>query len=335
MTLQPAVKAGLVDPGNLDIVRDIASPTPAVPADCGAAVPANCDTAVFLAPLSSYTITPNANGSVTVNQTGAIVAPQKISDGVDTLTNIEQLKFTDQTVRLTAPAAPTNVSATASNGAIAFASGTATVTWTSSGRVPGRNEPADRCQLGRQRGQDRDGDPGDGDEPHRDRPEQRHRVHVPGPRGQPARPRRVCSRRRRRLSLGLAAAPAVHGRNRLQRNASATCGVAPSDGGSAITGYQIQVRTGATVVRTDTVPVTTSTTVTGLTNGTAYNFRVQAVNGKGAGAFGASNTVTPATVPGQPGILAPTQGPAAVGSRRSPTGVRRPATVGPRSAGTP
>jgi len=112
--------------------------------------------------------------------------------------------------------------------------------------------------------------------------------------------------------IGLAAAPTAVTANRLNASADLSW-VAPSDGGSAITGYQIQVRTGATVVRTDTVPVTTSTTVTGLTNGTAYNFRVQAVNGKGAGVLGASNTVTPATVPGQPGILAPTQGPAGGG----------------------
>ena len=44
--------------------------------------------------------------------------------------------------------------------------------------------------------------------------------------------------------------------------------------------------------------------------GTAYNFRVQAVNGKGDGALATSNTVTPATVPDAPVILAPTQGPA-------------------------
>ncbi len=59
MTLQQAVFAGLVDPGNLVAVREILS-APSLPADCGAATPLNCDTAVFLGPQASYTITPGA-----------------------------------------------------------------------------------------------------------------------------------------------------------------------------------------------------------------------------------------------------------------------------------
>ena len=86
-------------------------------------------------------------------------------------------------------------------------------------------------------------------------------------------------------------------------NTSATVRwTAPADnGGSPITQYRVQVRTGTTVVRTVTgvAPTATSTVVTGLTNGTAYNFRVRAVNAAGLGPLSAaSNTVTPATVPG-------------------------------------
>ncbi len=82
---------------------------------------------------------------------------------------------------------------------------------------------------------------------------------------------------------------------------------APADnGGSAITGYRVQVRTGTTVVRTDNLANVTSTTIAGLTNGTAYNFRVRAVTAVGLGALSnASNTVTPAataTVPAAPVI---------------------------------
>jgi hypothetical protein len=58
-------------------------------------------------------------------------------------------------------------------------------------------------------------------------------------------------------------------------------------------------------VRTVTVTpgTATSTVVTGLTNGTSYQFRVAAVNAVGVGAFSAlTAAVTPATVPGAPVI---------------------------------
>ena len=117
MTLQQAVFAGLVDPGNLVAVREIVNSTTA-PADCGAAVPANCDTAVFLAPRSSYTITQVPGSGTTlpstlVSQTGPVVAPQKASDGSDTLRGIEQLQFADGIVTLAVPAAPVIGAATA------------------------------------------------------------------------------------------------------------------------------------------------------------------------------------------------------------------------------
>ena len=49
--------------------------------------------------------------------------------------------------------------------------------------------------------------------------------------------------------------------------------------------------------------------ISGLNNGTAYNFRLQAINGIGTSALSAaSNTVTPATLPGLVQIAAPTQG---------------------------
>jgi uncharacterized repeat protein (TIGR02543 family) len=66
-----------------------------------------------------------------------------------------------------------------------------------------------------------------------------------------------------------------------------------SDGGSAITKYQVSKDNGANW--TD-VGLNTSHTFTGLTNGTAYTFNVRAVNGAGSGAE-ASTTATPTAAP--------------------------------------
>ena len=68
------------------------------------------------------------------------------------------------------------------------------------------------------------------------------------------------------------------------------------DGGSAITGYTITPFIGSTAQ--DPVDVsgsTTSKTITGLTNGTAYTFRVKATNAVGTGA---NSAASPAATPG-------------------------------------
>ncbi len=74
--------------------------------------------------------------------------------------------------------------------------------------------------------------------------------------------------------------------------------VAPASNGSAITGYTVTSSSGA---KHCTTSGTLSCTVTGLTNGTPYTFTVTATNGVGTGpASAASNSVTPAAVPGAP-----------------------------------
>src|SRR5262249_7992949 len=87
-----------------------------------------------------------------------------------------------------------------------------------------------------------------------------------------------------------------------------------SNGGSAITGYQVQVATSATGTYTNaagcsTTPTAAPCTVTGLTNGTPYFFKVAAINAIGTGSYSAAATgVTPVAVPGAPTNLNGTTG---------------------------
>ncbi|MDQ1683759.1 MAG: hypothetical protein QOC82_496 [Frankiaceae bacterium] len=68
-----------------------------------------------------------------------------------------------------------------------------------------------------------------------------------------------------------------------------------NNGGQPITGYTVQTTPGSTSISVD--GATTSTTVTGLTNGTAYTFNVTATNTNGTGP-GATATATPQPAPG-------------------------------------
>ena len=76
---------------------------------------------------------------------------------------------------------------------------------------------------------------------------------------------------------------------------------APSANGSAITDYKIYYATsegGTYTLFSDAVSTTTSVTVTSLTNGTAYYFKVAAVNAVGDSALSAASTSsTPAAPP--------------------------------------
>jgi hypothetical protein len=74
---------------------------------------------------------------------------------------------------------------------------------------------------------------------------------------------------------------------------------APADGGSPITDYSVQYSTDDATWSTFAHGSTaTTTTVTGLSNGTLYYFRVAAVNAAGTGTYSASATATPFSVLG-------------------------------------
>jgi len=94
--LQAEVFAGLINPGDITIVRSIAT----------ANVAGDVDTAVFSGPQANYSVVPSLlePGTVTVAQTGINVPGQLSNDGTDTLRNIERLQFSDGPLALTAPA---------------------------------------------------------------------------------------------------------------------------------------------------------------------------------------------------------------------------------------
>jgi sugar lactone lactonase YvrE len=76
-----------------------------------------------------------------------------------------------------------------------------------------------------------------------------------------------------------------------------------NNGGSAITDYLVEYRTspsGPWTTFNDGVSTATTTTITGLTNGTAYDVRISAINAVGTGSASTAVTATPGVAPGAP-----------------------------------
>jgi hypothetical protein len=291
--LQADVFAGRIDPGSLRIVRTIET----TPAGVGT------DTALFSGAQTEYTITDNADGSTTVAHTGGTGL-----DGTDTLRGIEAMEFAGDPVA-TVPGAVTNVTAVAGNAQ-------ATVSFTAPADDGGSPITEFRVEVLT------------GGVVQRTvtgiAPTATSTVVTGLTNGTPVSFRVIAVNALGAGATSVASntvtpAPAVATvpgaptiGTAVAGNASATVNwTAPANtGGSPITEYRVQVRRGTTVVRTVTgiSPAATSTVVTALTNGLAYNFRVRAVNAVGVGALSAaSNTVTPtgpvaATAPGAPTI---------------------------------
>lgn len=106
---------------------------------------------------------------------------------------------------------------------------------------------------------------------------------------------------------------------------SATVSWTPPSSGGPVTGYTVTPYIGGvaqTAVEVSGTPLPTTKTITGLTSGTAYTFRVQATNPSGAGpASNPSAPVTPlgSTAPGEPtGVLAQADSTSAIVSWTAP-----------------
>ena len=86
--------------------------------------------------------------------------------------------------------------------------------------------------------------------------------------------------------------------------------VAPANNGSTIDRYEIQHKLASqswdTVTPSTVLHPTTSTSITGLTAGSEYQFRVLAVNGVGASSYSSVVTATPVGVPAAPSMNTPT-----------------------------
>lgn len=277
-TLQEAVFAGTVNPGNIVAVREILTGS------------GGTDSAAFTGPAADYTVT-TTGGNGTLGSQGSIttVTDNVGTDGTDTLRNVERLVFADTV----APSAPVIGAATAGNGQ-------ATVNFTpAAGGVATRFEVRVVNAAGTQVGALQTADAGatslvvtglTNGTPVRF---QIRAVNAIGASAFSALSNSVTP-----SAPVLASAPAIG--TATAGNAQVTVRwTAPAAVPSApVTQFRVRVFVGTSATPTREVIVgnVTNTVVTGLINGTGYTFDVSAINSAGTGAPSARTAlITPRT----------------------------------------
>ncbi|GAB15076.1 hypothetical protein ARGLB_080_01420 [Arthrobacter globiformis NBRC 12137] len=277
-TLQEAVFAGTVNPGNIVAVREILTGSGGI------------DSAVFTGPEADYTVT-TTGGDGTLGSPGSTttVTDNVGTDGTDTVRNVERLVFADTV----APSAPVIGAATAGNGQ-------ATVNFTpAAGGIATSFEVrvvnAAGTQVGALQTADADatslvvtgltnGTP------------VRFQVRAVNAIGTSA--FSALSNPVTPSAPVLASAPAIGTATAGTAEATVRWTAPAAVPGAPVTQYRVRVFVGAsaTPTREDIVGNVTSTVVTGLINGTGYTFDVSAINAAGTGAASARTPlITPRT----------------------------------------
>ncbi|WP_166788110.1 peroxidase family protein [Cryobacterium glaciale] len=282
-TLQEAVFAGTVDPGDIVAVREILYGTGGI------------DTAQFSGLTSDYVVT-TTGGNGTLGSAGSTttVLDNRGTDGTDTLRNIERLQFRDTV----APGTPTAVAAVAGDGQ-------ATVDWVASlTGIPTSFSVRVLDSAGAQVGALRTA------------PGTAFSLVVTGLTNGSSYTFQVSATNAEGTSAFSASSNAVTPSAPVVQvvagaptigtpvagNAQVTVNwtaPAPVANQAPITGYRVRTYegTGTTVFRTSNVAPGSSVTITVLTNGTGYSFDVAAINAVGTGAASARSVVVTPTAP--------------------------------------
>ncbi|MDJ0339903.1 peroxidase family protein [Cryobacterium sp. PH31-O1] len=282
-TLQEAVFAGVVDPGNIVTVREILSGS------------GGTDTAQFSGLTSDYEVT-TTGGDGTLGSAGSTttVLDNRGTDGTDTLRNVERLQFSDTV----APGTPTAVNAVAGNGQ-------ATVDWIASlTGIPTSFSVKVLDSAGAQVGALRTA------------AGTAFNLVVTGLTNGSSYTFQVSATNAEGTSAFSASSNAVTPSAPVVQvvagaptigtpvagNAQVTVNwtaPAPVANQAPITGYRVRTFVGAstTATRTSNVASQSSVTITVLTNGTGYTFDVAAINAVGTGPASARSVVVTPTAP--------------------------------------